>query len=123
MRRGLMLSPLAPPPSCTRRERRTRAQSPVSSELDLPCPSPGASDPLGGVDALPYPFSCGSAAAAAVLVVSTAKRAAAIRPALGNASCAPRARRRRRRERVISFSVHCRRNIHRNKKIPGTLVR
>ena len=39
--------------------------------------------------------------------------------AKGNASCAPHARR---RERVISFSVHCPRNIHRNKKVPGTLI-
>ena len=37
----------------------------------------------------------------------------------GNAFCALRARR---RERVISFSVHCPRNIHQNKKILGTLI-
>ena len=46
----------------------------VSLQLDLPWPSTGAYDPLGGVDALPRPSSCGNVAFDAHLVNPRAKR-------------------------------------------------
>ena len=67
-----MARPHAVSLSLPRPERRTRARSQVSSELDLPCPSPWASNPLAGIGALPCPSSCGSASAAAVLVMPSA---------------------------------------------------
>ena len=52
-----------------------RAQ--VSSLWALPCPLPRVSDPLGGVDALPCPSSCGGVTAAD-LVKPKAKRLRAV---------------------------------------------
>ena len=69
----------------------SRAQ--VASELDLPCPSPGAADPLGGIDDLPCPSPlCGGAGAAGVQVVPSANRpwAADMRPLPGAEPALPR---------------------------------
>ena len=43
-------------------------------QLNPPWPSPGASDPLGGVGALPCPSSCGEVAFDAALVKPRAKK-------------------------------------------------
>ena len=71
-----------PSPWHTRHERWTRIRAQVSSVPDRPCPTPGASEPLGGVCALSR-LSSRNCAGAVVLVMASAKRPRVLDTRLG----------------------------------------